>query len=121
VADLERELEGLKRLHQILERTESERELAQQYAKAIEDLDRLKADHQKRGAETQRYFTQVWEMQGEIATLRYGNFELAQENQRLKMNLAGEQGHGRSLEQKIRVLEKQIATMRQDLSVARED
>jgi hypothetical protein len=109
VHGLEKELSDATHLLGVLKSSESGEELAWQLIAAGEKIRSTEALVQNEKAEKLRYTKLAFDLQGEAAALRYQNLELRQENQRLNFNRAGDQGHISSLEQKIRLLEKNPA------------
>lgn len=109
---LEHEHAQLIRQFHILERTDSEKDLSRELHRAREEFEAMKAEIVNVESHAKRYLKLAMEAQSEVAVLRYRNFELAQDNKRLTMNLAGERGHAKILEQKARILEEQIVGMK---------
>jgi hypothetical protein len=103
---LETELSNATHLLGVLKSSKSGEELARHLIAAEEKIRSTEALLQNERTEKQRYTKLAFDLQGEAAALRYQNFELRQENQRLNFNRAGDRGHISSLEQKIRLLEK---------------
>ncbi len=106
---LRSDLEQLRKRFALLQRSQSEEALAEEIVVAHSERDRLRKELEDTQLLRDRYLRLVNDLSTEVASLRFLNYTLHEENQRLKLGLAGERGFSQSLRKKIEILESQLS------------